>query len=58
MTNKQAINKFRKLLKKNPKSNHNATNDEIQDCLNDFENFEQAFNMVKAHNQLELLNNN
>ena len=55
MTNKQAINKYRQLLKANPKNNQNSTDDEILDCLNGYDNFKQAFDFVRFLNKCELL---
>ena len=55
MTYKQAINKYRQLLKANPKNNQNLTDDEILDCLNAYDNFKQAFDFIRFHNKCELL---
>ena len=49
---KKEINKARKLINKNPKNNHNLTNDDIKDFLNSFDDFNQAFNFINAHNKL------
>ena len=51
-TMKKKINKARKLINKNPKNNHNLTNDDIKDFLNSFDDFNQAFNFINAHNKL------
>ena len=55
MTNKQAINKYRQLLKANPRNNQNATDEEILDCLNGYDTFKQAFDFVKFINKCEVL---
>ena len=51
-TMKKEINKARKLINENPKNNHNLTNDNIKDFLNSFDNFNQAFDFINAHNKL------
>ena len=51
-TMKKEINKARKLINENPKNNHNLTNDDIKDFLNSFDDFNQAFNFINAHNKL------
>jgi hypothetical protein len=49
---KKEINKVRKLLKQNAKNTYNLTDDNLKDFLNSFNNFNQAFNFIKAHNKL------